>query len=705
MAEVQISHLGDRWLILNSQVVDMNRQLSDIDKDREAVESFLADHVACNKKHFTTLAEQLQFMVEHGYYEEEFLQKYSFIQIEQIFDYANHHFKMFRSFTAVSKAYQEYVLKERTSGLYLESFADRLSVMALYHADGDFDLASSLIKSLVDQDFIPATPTLLNTGRKQRGEFVSCFLLEMGDSLNDINRTIDFAGQLSKMGGGVAINFSNIRARGESVNGYSGASKGVIPLAKVFDVLFRYVDQQGQRPGAGVAYLPVFHADILEFLGAKKINTDQDSRLTTLSIGVVMPNKFIQLFREKSEVYLFYPHSVYLEYGVEFSEVVAHMDTWYDRLVANPKVQKKTVDAHLIMSTLAQTWSQSGYPYIFFIDNANASHMLAGSIKQSNLCTEIMQQATTSHYGFYHQQNDTIGMDVTCTLASGHIERMIENNSIKATLYNAMAILNNVNKKTNIQHVPAVAKGNQMLRSVGFGMMGLHGFLVKYDMQYGSPEALELVDIFFNAVNYWSLRASCDMAKKHGAFTGFEASGYADGRYFEGRGAIGATYAKVQAILDNLNDLPSDADWQDLKADVMQYGLYNAYRLAIAPTGSIAYIMSATPSVTPVKNIIEERVYSKSRTFYPAPHLDKPGYVRRYLSAYDTKKKAIIDTLAVIQKHIDQGISFEICIHSHCFKASDLINTLLYAHAKGLKSMYYVRINKVQLEECLACQI
>lgn len=196
-----------------------------------------------------------------------------------------------------------------------------------------------MIQRLIAQDFIPATPTLLNTGRKTTWGICLLLLLEMGDSLNDINRTIDFAGQLSKVGGGVAINFSNIRARGEPVNGYEGASKGILPLAKIFDVLFRYVDQQGQRPGAGVIYLPVFHADILEFLSAKKINTDQDSRLTTLSIGVIMPNKFIELFKAKEPIYLFYPHSITLEYGVPFSEVVAHMDEWYDRLVNNTHIK------------------------------------------------------------------------------------------------------------------------------------------------------------------------------------------------------------------------------------------------------------------------------------------------------------------------------------------------------------------------------
>ncbi|NIZ40968.1 class 1b ribonucleoside-diphosphate reductase subunit alpha [Entomospira entomophila] len=699
-------HKGSPWLLLNSEMVDMNRHIKDLAKDREAIELFLREHVQPHSYVFDSIKEQVLFMTAQGYYELAFIQQYQDEDIEEIFSYARHHWQGFRTLTAAIKAYQDYVVKEPGSGRYLESFSDRLSVIALYHADGNIQVARKIIESLIQQDFIPATPTLLNTGRRQRGEFVSCFLLEMGDSLNDINRTLDFAGQLSKMGGGVAINFSNIRARGESVNGYDGASKGVSPLMKVFDVLFRYVDQQGQRPGAGVAYLPVFHADVLEFLSIKKINTDQDSRLTTLSIGLIIPSKFIELFHQKEKMALFSPHSIYREYGVNFSDVISNFDLWYDQLVANVKIPKKWIDPMIIFSTLAQTWAQSGYPYIFFIDNANKTNMIDGKIRQSNLCTEIMQVAKPSHYGFFHQrESDIIGSDVTCTLTSGHIENMIQHDSISETIFSAMTVMNHVNHVTSIDHVPSIAKGNRQYRSVGFGIMGLHGFLVAHDMIYGSSETLEFVDVFFNAVNYWSLRISCDMAKVHGSFDGFEKSGYANGMYFHNRGEILPRSHKVKRIFASITDLPRDKEWKALAKDVQTYGLYNAYRLAIAPTGSIAYVMSATPSVTPVKNIVEERVYSKSRTFYPAPHLEDSACADRYETAYDIKKRAIIDTLAVIQKHIDQGISFELCVQSNDFRASHLINTLLYAHDKGLKSIYYVRINKMQLEECLSCQI
>ena len=132
----------------------------------------------------------------------------------------------------------------------------------LYHADGDFEMAKRFIARLISQDFTPATPTLLNTGKKQRGEFVSCFLLEAGDSLNDISRISEFSMQLSKVGGGVAVNLSNLRAKGETIKGIPNVSKGVVGVAKLLDNNFRYADQMGQRTGAGAVYLNVFHVDI-----------------------------------------------------------------------------------------------------------------------------------------------------------------------------------------------------------------------------------------------------------------------------------------------------------------------------------------------------------------------------------------------------------------------------------------------------------
>jgi len=290
------------WIVLNNQVIDEEGQLKDLNKDKEAAKSYFLNEINRRTQFFHSLDEKLDYLIENNYYEKEFLEKYTREQIQTIYDIAYAAKFRFPTYMGAFKFYNDYALKSRDGKNFLERYEDRLAINALYHANGDFDKARQLIRLLIQQDFTPATPTLLNTGKKQRGEFVSCFLLEAGDSLNDIARISEFSMQLSKVGGGVSVNLTNLRAKGEDIKGIPNVSKGVVGVAKLLDNNFRYADQMGQRTGAGAVYLNVFHADIEDFLSTKKLNADDDIRVKTLSMGVVIPDKFIELAKENNFV-------------------------------------------------------------------------------------------------------------------------------------------------------------------------------------------------------------------------------------------------------------------------------------------------------------------------------------------------------------------------------------------------------------------
>lgn len=698
------THQIPEWVILNNQIIDESGEIKDLNKDKEAARSYFLNEVNKKTQFFHSLKEQLDYLVENNYYESEFLEKYSFDQIQAVYDIAYAKKFRFPTYMGAFKFYNDYALKSNDERrVFLERYEDRLSVIALYHADGNFELAKQLIQSLINQDFTPATPTLLNTGKKKRGEYVSCFLLEMDDSLNDIARVQEFAMQLSKLGGGVSINLTNLRAKGESIKDIPNVAKGVVGVAKLLDNAFRYADQMGQRQGAGAVYLNVFHSDIEDFLSTKKLNADDDVRVKTLSMGVVIPDKMIELAREDKDMYVFYPHTVTKEYNQPFSEIAIKMDEYYDALVANPRIRKRKINPRKLFDMIAQLQGESGYPYIMYADNVNNANPLADTIKFSNLCTEILQPSIVSQYADYHNRDkDVIGMDISCNLASGHMGNMIKNNTIKQTVFSAMDIMNSVSEKTNIAHVPGVAKANRLMRSVGFGIMGHHGYIAEKYIPYGSEEDLELIDVFFNAVNYYSLVHSVNKAKETGkVFYGFERSSYADGSYFEGRGAIYPTLDLVKEIFEDI-ELPSETDWKQLKEEVLEYGLYNSNRLAVAPNGSTAYVMSATPSLTPIKQIVEERTYGNSKTYFPMPASDVASFM--YETAYDMDKFKIIDVIAKAQKHVDQGISFELCITSDETTRS-LQRYYLYAHYQGIKTLYYTRTQKLKVEECISCAV
>lgn len=692
------------YIKLNNEIMLQEDGRFQFEKDKEAVKSYFIDYINQNTVFFHDFKEKLDYLIKNDYYEEEFLSKYTYEQIKDIHNIAYAKKFRFPSFMSAFKFYNDYALKTNDKKKILERYEDRVSIVALYLADGDYEKAKSLVKTLINQELQPSTPTFLNAGRKRRGELVSCFLMEVNDSLNDISKAVDMSMQLSKVGGGVSLNLSKIRAKGEAIKGIENATKGVVGVMKLFDHAFRYADQMGQRQGSGAAYLNVFHADINDFLDTKKINADEDVRVKTLSIGVVIPDKFIELAKEDKDAYVFYPNTVYKEYGVHLDDM--DLNLMYDQLVDNPKVRKDKVNPRKLLEKMAVLRFESGYPYIMFEDNVNAVHSLnkLGKVKFSNLCSEILQYSTVSSYTDYNQE-DELGMDISCNLASINIVNVMENKSIKDTVKIGVDALTTVSEKTNIENAPGVQKGNNMMRSIGLGAMNLHGFLAKNKIMYESEQARDFANTFFMMVNFYSIERSMEIAKDTGAkYCGFEKSTYATGEYFDKY--ISTNYFpkfdKIKTLFDGVY-IPTKEDWILLKENVMKYGLTNSYRLAIAPTGSISYVQSSTASVMPIMERIEERTYGNSKTYYPMPYLSHETWFF-YKEAYDMDMFKVVDMIATIQQHIDQGISFTLFMKD-THTTRDLNRIDLYAHHRGIKTLYYARTKDTSREVCLSCSV
>lgn len=231
-------------------------------------------------------------MVENGYYDEEVFERYTAEFIDGLDERLRKAGFRFRTFMSAYKFYAQYAMKTNDQKIWLEDFCDRVLACALTFADGDEELAEMIGEEIVHQRFQPATPSFLNAGRKRRGEFVSCFLLQTTDDMNSIGRMINSALQLSRIGGGVGVNLSNLRGRGASIKQIKGAASGVVPVMKLLEDSFSYSNQLGQRQGAGAVYLNVFHPDVLEFLGTKKKmpmkNQGQDAFSGTRRSGQVL---------------------------------------------------------------------------------------------------------------------------------------------------------------------------------------------------------------------------------------------------------------------------------------------------------------------------------------------------------------------------------------------------------------------------------
>ncbi|WDM23705.1 class 1b ribonucleoside-diphosphate reductase subunit alpha [Paenibacillus polymyxa] len=674
-----------------------------LEKDQEAVAEFMKEVQERSLK-FADTAAQVLYMIENDYYEN-FYNSYTADEINDIFHITHSYNFKFPSYMAASKFYTDYAMKSNDRKVYLEHYPDRVAAVALHLGRGNADTARLLSRSMMEQRLQPATPTFLNAGKSRRGELVSCFLLEMDDSLNSINYVLNTCMQLSKIGGGVAVNLSKLRARGEAIKGVEGAAKGIMPVLKLMEDGFSYADQMGQRKGSGAAYYNIFGWDVLEFLDSKKINADERVRLKTLSIGLLVPNRFYKLAQDNEPLHVFAPYSVFKAYGTHLDDM--DLDEMYDTLLADDRVKKKiAMSARDMLTKIAMIQLESGYPYIMNKSNANQAHALknVGQVKMSNLCTEIFQLQETSEITDYGQQ-DTIRRDVSCNLASLNIVNVMEHGKIRESVHEGMIALTSVSDMTQVANAPGVAKANREMHSVGLGVMNLHGYLAKNKIAYESNEAKDFVRTFFMTMNYHSIEKSMEIAKAAGqSFYGFEESDYATGVYFDRylNTDYRPTTARVQELFKDIY-VPTLADWDKLKADVMKNGLYHAYRMAIAPTASISYIQNATSSVMPIVEQIETRTYANSTTYYPMPYLQKDN-VFFYKSAYQMDQFKVLDLIAEIQPHVDQGISTVLHVNSDV-TTRQLARCYLYAAHKGLKSLYYTRTKKLSVEECLTCSI
>ncbi|QTH44166.1 class 1b ribonucleoside-diphosphate reductase subunit alpha [Cohnella sp. LGH] len=674
-----------------------------LDKDREAVSEFMEDVYRKSLK-FASHLEKVRYMLDNNYYADVY-KLYTEEEVKQIYELTHEYRFQFRSYMAASKFYTDYAVKTDDKTLYLEHFPDRVSIVALHLARGDFNVARSLAASMMEQRLQPATPTFLNAGKSRRGEMVSCFLLEMDDSLNSINYVIGTCMQLSKIGGGVAVNLSKIRGRGEAIKGVEGAAKGIMPVLKLMEDAFSYADQMGQRKGSGAGYYNIFGWDVIEFLDSKKINADEKTRLKTLSIGLIVPDKFYQLAERNEPLHVFAPYTVFKHYGKHLDDM--DMDEMYDALLADDRVKKKAVmSARDMLVKIATTQLESGYPYMMNKSNANRAHALKdiGDIKMSNLCTEIFQLQETSEIGDYFEP-DTIRRDISCNLASLNIANVMDTRKIKESVHEGIIGLTAVSDMTTVANAPGVAKANAELHSVGLGAMNLHGYLAKNKIAYESKEARDFVRTFFMMMNFHSIEKSMEIAKSTGVtFHGFERSEYAKGTYFDRYLTTDyrPTTERVKQLFAGI-DIPSPADWAGLKIDVAEHGLYHAYRLAIAPTQSISYIQNSTSSVMPIVEPIETRTYANSTTYYPMPFLSKDN-IFFYKSAYQMDQFKVIDMIAEIQPHVDQGISAVLHVNSDV-TTRQLSRYYVYAAKKGLKSLYYTRTNRLSVEECVTCSV
>jgi len=436
--------------------------------------------------------------------------------------------------------------------------------------------------------FTHATPTLFNAGTP-KPQMSSCFLLAMqDDSIDGIYDTLKQTAKISQSAGGIGLSIHNVRATGSYIRGTNGTSNGIVPMLRVFNDTARYVDQGGgKRKGSFAIYIETWHADIFEFLDLKKNTGKEEMRARDLFFAMWTSDLFMKRVQEDASWTLMCPNEcpgLYDVYGEEFEAM--YLDYEFRGK------GRKTIRARELWEKILESQIETGTPYMLYKDAANrkSNHKNLGTIRSSNLCTEIME----------YTSKDEIAV---CNLASISLPMFIENGKFDhEALYNVTKrVTRNLNKVIDRNYYPVKEAENSNLRHrpVGLGVQGLADAFIMLRMPFTSDEAKALNQEIFETLYFAAVTASMEMAKEEGPYSTFEGSPMSKGEF----------QYNMWGMKDE--ELSGRWDWASLRKEVMEHGVRNSLLVAPMPTASTSQILGNNEAFEPyTSNIYTRRVLS-----------------------------------------------------------------------------------------------
>ncbi|MFV8341847.1 ribonucleoside-diphosphate reductase subunit alpha [Flavobacterium sp. XS2P39] len=544
--------------------------------------------------------------------------------------------------------------------------------------------------------FTHATPTLFNAGTP-KPQMSSCFLLAMqDDSIDGIYDTLKQTAKISQSAGGIGLSIHNVRATGSYIRGTNGTSNGIVPMLRVFNDTARYVDQGGgKRKGSFAIYIETWHADIFEFLDLKKNTGKEEMRARDLFFAMWTSDLFMKRVQEDSYWTLMCPNEcpgLYDVYGEEFEAM--YID--YEKRGKG----RKTIKAHELWEKILESQIETGTPYMLYKDAANrkSNQKNLGTIRSSNLCTEIMEYTST----------DEIAV---CNLASLSLPMFVENKKFNHDLLFSVTkrVTRNLNKVIDRNYYPVkeAENSNMRHRPVGLGVQGLADAFIMLRLPFTSDEAKKLNQEIFETLYFAAVTASMEMAKEEGPYSTFKGSPMSQGEF--------------QYNLWGMKDeeLSGRWDWASLRKEVMEHGVRNSLLVAPMPTASTSQILGNNEAFEPyTSNIYTRRVLSGEfivvnkhllhdlverglwnetlkqelmRNNGSVQDLNIPQDLKElYKTVWEMSMKDIIDMSRQRGYFVDQSQSLNLFMQNANY--SKLTSMHFYAWQSGLKTgMYYLR--------------
>ena len=653
-----------------------------------------------NKYDITCLYEKIRYMCDKGLYGDYILAHYSRKEIDEAEGFIVKDRDKLFTYSGLDLLLKRYVIHDHNH-VPLETPQEMFMGIALHLCMNEKIDRMKWVKRTYDMlsrlEVTMATPTMSNA-RKPYHQLSSCFIDMVPDSLDGIYRSLDNFAKVSKLGGGMGMYFGKVRATGSAIRGFKGAAGGVIRWIRLVNDTAVAVDQLGMRQGAVAVYLDVWHKDLPEFLQLRTNNGDDRMKAHDVFPAVCYPDLFWKLADENIDApwYLMCPHEILAVKGYSLEDYYG--EEWEKRYydcVNDSHISKRTVSVKDIVRLVLRSAVETGTPFAFNRDTVNRMNPNghAGMIYCSNLCTEIAQNMAPIEYvstNISVENGDTVlltttrpGDFVVCNLASLSLGNLpLEDDEyMQRTIETAVRALDNV-IDLNFYPLEYAKLTNHKYRSIGLGVSGYHHMLAKRNIKWESEEHLKFVDEVFERINFAAIKADNALAIERGAYKLFEGSDWQNGDYFKKRGY-------------------TSEKWKDLQRSVCEYGMRNAYLLAVAPTSSTSVLSGTTAGIDPVMKrfYLEEKKGSMLPRVAPELSINTWWY---YKPAHTIDQTWSIKAAGVRQRHIDQAQSMNLYITNE-FTMRQVLNLYIEAWKAGVKTIYYVRSKSLEVEDCDSC--
>ncbi len=557
-------------------------------------------------------------------------------------------------------------------------------------------------------DYMSSTPTLFNSGT-MRPQLSSCFLTTVPDDLDGIYSALKDNALLSKFAGGLGNDWTYIRAMGAHIKGTNGKSQGVVPFLKVANDTAVAVNQGGKRKGAMCAYLETWHLDIEEFLELRKNTGDDRRRTHDMNTANWVPDLFMKRVMENKDWTLFSPDEAPDLHDL-FGKAFDTAYTNYEKKAEAGQIRNfKKIPAVNLWRKMLGLIFETGHPWITFKDpcNLRSPQQHAGVIHSSNLCTEITLNTSVDEIAVCNLGSINLAQHVT--------EKGLDLKKLEKTIKTAVRMLDNV-IEINYYSVPQAKRSNLRHRPVGLGLMGFQDALYQLDIAYSSQKAVEFADTTMEAISYYAIKASSDLAQEKGPYSTFEGSLWSKGILPIDSINLLADYRGEQYLeLDRSQTL----DWKTLREQVKKVGMRNSNVMAIAPTATISNICGICQSIEPTYQNLYVKSNLSGEFTVVNPYLVKdlkklkiwdevlvndlkyfngsvqqidriPNNLKaKYATVFEIDPQWLIEAGARRQKWIDQSQSLNVYIDKPSGKKIDAVYKL--AWLRGLKTTYYLR--------------